>query len=684
MANYNLNEKLKAKAAARANEAKDGEVKLDDVTRVKVLSPGRRVFKRFIRNRLAVFGSVLLIIMFLLSFLGPVFYPYGQKQTFYRYNSQNVNYAQIKDNTVFNGYVINDTVEVNTHVNSNVTTNIKAMLANGDTVRYLRGEDAIYAITRLSDDTYTLSRTEESTEIAGFGLAEYTVGEYDTILNKLVPAKGVTADPDLAAALKPVVKQAPGSVEVNGQTYTFERGKGKSYVVKTKSDGFRYIEDPIGPEFEELAQKTVDAGSTAFQLNGVDYAVLTKGTAHTVFAVSGGKAAKLFTTLNIDTYEKAVKISEEFRINALLALYGSGTFNADGKSYTVEMDADGLAVIRNADGTEFGEFTSLVMRRYNGEDTMSYDLKKKLAEAIEAMVARGEKNCDVDYQLPMQNEDSTYVYDENGVLQYAPAVLHVTQRDTGNWVVNCDQTVYVIDIHAAPSVKHILGTDSDGYDTFARIMYGGRISLMVGFVVVFLETLLGVIMGGLAGYYGGAVDFTIMRLVDIFYCLPGMPIMIILGALMDALRLDSYTRLMILMAVLGILGWAGIAHLVRGQILSLREQEFMIAAEATGIKTKDRIFRHLVPNVMPQLIVSATMGMGSTILMESTLSFLGLGVKHPLATWGTMINSVSSASAMAHYAYIWIPVGFLICLTVIAFNFVGDGLRDAYDPRSRR
>ena len=160
--------------------------------------------------------------------------------------------------------------------------------------------------------------------------------------------------------------------------------------------------------------------------------------------------------------------------------------------------------------------------------------------------------------------------------------------------------------------------------------------------------------------------------------------MIILGATMDALRMDTYIRLIVMMAALGIMGWASVARLVRGQILSLREQEFMVATEATGIKVKDRIFHHLVPNVMPQLIVTATMGMGSVIITESTLSFLGLGVKHPLATWGTIINSVSSASAMAHYAHIWIPVGLLICLTVIAFNFVGDGLRDAYDPKSKR
>ena len=221
-------------------------------------------------------------------------------------------------------------------------------------------------------------------------------------------------------------------------------------------------------------------------------------------------------------------------------------------------------------------------------------------------------------------------------------------------------------------------------DILARMMYGGRISLMVGFIVVILEVLFGVILGGLAGFFSGWVDTLIMRLVDIFNCIPTMPILIILGAIFDDQKLTSYVRLMWMMAVLGFLGWAGVARLVRGQILSLREQEFMTAAEATGLSTSRRIFRHLVPNVIPQLIVNATMGLGSVIIYESTLSFLGLGVKHPLATWGTMINSVTSSNEnMIRYAYIWIPVGLLICLTVIAFNFVGDGLRDAFDPKMK-
>jgi peptide/nickel transport system permease protein len=176
-----------------------------------------------------------------------------------------------------------------------------------------------------------------------------------------------------------------------------------------------------------------------------------------------------------------------------------------------------------------------------------------------------------------------------------------------------------------------------------------------------------------------------MRLVDIFYCIPTIPILLILGAFFDSVKMDSYARLFWMMVVMGILGWAPVARLVRGQILSLREQEFMTAAESTGIRTSRKIFRHLIPNVMPQLIVSATMGLGSVIILEATLSFLGLGVKRPLATWGTMINAITSSNEnLIRYAYIWIPVGMLICLTVVAFNFVGDGLRDAFDPKMKQ
>ena len=229
-----------------------------------------------------------------------------------------------------------------------------------------------------------------------------------------------------------------------------------------------------------------------------------------------------------------------------------------------------------------------------------------------------------------------------------------------------------------------LGTDSRGRDILTRIIHGGKMTMTIGAVAVVVSTIIAVIVGCLSGYFGGWVDNLIMRIVDIFYCIPSTPLIIILGAAMDGMRVDPQIRMLYLMLILGFLGWPGIARLVRGQILSLREQEFMLATEACGIKVWHRIFRHLIPNVIPQLIVTCTMGLGSTILTEATLSFLGLGVKYPFASWGNIINDVNNAYVMTNYLFIWIPAGICLLLTVLGFNFVGDGLRDAFDPKMKR
>jgi peptide/nickel transport system permease protein len=221
-------------------------------------------------------------------------------------------------------------------------------------------------------------------------------------------------------------------------------------------------------------------------------------------------------------------------------------------------------------------------------------------------------------------------------------------------------------------------------DVLARLIYGGRISLTVGFVVIILELLIGVTFGGISGYFGGWVDTLMMRFVDLFNSMPTYPLLIMIGSVMDAMRMDPMIRIYLLMLILGLLGWTGIARTVRGQILSLREQEFMMAAEASGLSVFRRIFKHLVPNVMPLLIVNATMGLGGIIITEATLSFLGLGVKYPLASWGSMSNAATDINVMQYYPWAWLPAGLLIFVTVLGFNFVGDGLRDAFDPKMKR
>ena len=235
-----------------------------------------------------------------------------------------------------------------------------------------------------------------------------------------------------------------------------------------------------------------------------------------------------------------------------------------------------------------------------------------------------------------------------------------------------------------PSLAHPLGTDDKSMDIFTRLMYGGQVSLTLSLIVVILETLLGILLGGLAGYFGGWVDMLIMRIVDILNCIPTLPLMLIISVMFDSRNIVGRQKLYFIMVFLCALGWTGVARVVRGQILSLREQEFMVATEACGLPTWRRIYKHLVPNVMPQLIVIMTLGLGSIILTEATLGYLGLGLDYPSASWGTMINSAAKTEVLENYWNMWIPASVCIVLAVLGFNFVGDGLRDALDPRMKR
>ena len=275
--------------------------------------------------------------------------------------------------------------------------------------------------------------------------------------------------------------------------------------------------------------------------------------------------------------------------------------------------------------------------------------------------------------------------DESGHTKYSKSEFTYTVNGVAYTVRQTTETHLKDNFLAAPSADHILGTDYEGYDIFVRLMYGGQISLIVSFLAVFLITIIGVILGGISGYFGGFIDNLIMRLCDILICLPGVPILLIISTILDSSDVDAKYRIYLLMTFLTFISWPGTARLVRGQILSLREQEYMVAAEAMGYSTFRKIFKHLIPNVMPQLIVQMTLSLGSMILYEATLSYLNLGVKAPYAAWGTMINIISQKPELISDApLVWVPAGLCIVIAVLGFNFVGDGLRDALDPKARR
>ena len=242
-------------------------------------------------------------------------------------------------------------------------------------------------------------------------------------------------------------------------------------------------------------------------------------------------------------------------------------------------------------------------------------------------------------------------------------------------------TINLRNINKPPSLQHILGTDGSGRDVFARLIYGGRYSLSIGIVAVSISILIGTTLGVISGYYGGFIDSLIMRVTDVFMCFPFLPLLIMLSAFMSDAAVPTEYRIYIVMFIIGILSWTGTCRMVRGQILSLREQEFMQAAESLGLSDFRKMFVHLLPNTLAIIIVSATLGIGGAILTESSLSFLGLGVTPPTPTWGNMIQVAQDYYTLSNRWWLWIPPGLCILIVVISINLLGDGLRDALDPK---
>lgn len=241
---------------------------------------------------------------------------------------------------------------------------------------------------------------------------------------------------------------------------------------------------------------------------------------------------------------------------------------------------------------------------------------------------------------------------------------------------------------AAPSAAHPFGTDTIGRDILARTIYGGQISLLIGLMAVLVETVIGILIGAVAGYYGGLIDSLLMRFTEAVLTIPSLFLLLVMakffgGKIPDVQFLGRTFSgsVIVIILIIGLTSWPYLARIVRAEFLSLKENEFVLAARAIGTPNGQIIFRHILPNSVAPIVVSATLGVAGAIIAEAYISFLGLGVQPPTATWGNMITGATNYIETA--PWLWFFPGLLILLTVLSINFVGDGLRDALDPRSR-
>jgi peptide/nickel transport system permease protein len=563
------------------------EMSLDDSRRIKVQSPSMLVFRRFIRNKLAVVGLIILLFMFSFAFLGSLITPYGQTEVFKGIESIPKDYAGATYNTELR-YTVADGESFDT----------------SDRSQFLRALGKNETSFTIDDNEYTIISEGE-----GFYRLASLIPVGEEILGEINPIGDNTIPQSLKIAYESAKDDKENSFIYDNVTY---------HITKDK----------------KITNLSTEHNIALAMINIYD----------------------TYSELNLDDVQ-----SYDFKLASSRALLsGSDSFLVGEQNFSI-LDNDGNITIQNSQGTNYAVVSDIIVNPLDQALFLTVDFKSIIRETI---IDKG--------------NSFVFTHEDGETINYT------IERVNNTFNIKKDTESELIRTYELPSSDHIMGLDNNGMDVLTRLMYGGQVSLLVGFVVISIEVFLGIIVGGVSGYFGGWVDTALMRFVDLFNSIPFWPIVLILGSVMDTMEVEPMTRIFSLMIVLGLLGWTGVARIVRGQILSLRELDFMVATEATGIRTTRRIFRHLIPNIIPLLIVQATAGLGGIIITEATLGFLGLGVKYPLASWGSIINVASDAYIMTNFWFMWIPAGMLILFTVLGFNFVGDGLRDAFDPKMKR
>ncbi len=628
---------------AVADEILEGEEAAKAADVEKIVSPMRQIINNFMERKLAVGALILLIAMFITMFVGPLFMP--------KYSDAYVEVTQ-----------------------QSIAPNMSMMSVPKELKNDIKMIDSYGSFSvGLSNagKVYVWGSTQIGT--TGVDIAE-------------IPEEVQNAKIEMVAAgIDHIV-----AIDENGKIYCWGYGKLGQFGTQAEAEA---TSEGINPNIAYMPQELVD--------NGVDIAnvkKLTCGYQATAILMNDGTLylwGNKLTYANMDLILTVGNFHDiDFTLNYIVGL--------NGKRNSVYTGSKGLYdVVRS----NIGETGVKIKDYLNGrkiESLTATNTSVALLLDDGSVCFTGDFTSDV-IQAPTLAADEDYVQIVGGSYHYSGLTnqgnVYSWGRDTYNqtqvpkklsgveriyagafqsYAVNAED-----DLEGAWGLKgYLFGTDTRGADIFQRVINGGKMTMTIGAVAVIISSIIGIVIGCIAGYFGGKVDILLMRIAEVFGAIPFLPFAMVLSAIMGRADLSETTRIFIIMCILGVLSWTGLSRLVRGQVLVVRESEYVTAAKAMGVKESKIAFKHILPNVMSVILVNLMLNFGTCMLTESSLSYLGFGVQYPRPTWGNMLNGANNATIINAYWWQWLFPAIFLAVTTICINIVGDALRDVMDPKS--
>ena len=602
-------------------------------------SPSKMAVKAFFRRKLAVVALVVLVGLFLFSFIGPVFI------------EMDVNYTDANL--------------------ANLPPNYSMLNVPGEL------EDNIKSISGFAD--FTVGVSEDNTlYIWGNTFDALSKVDYSDFPEEIKEGEVAFA----SAGLDHII-----AITTEGKIV----GWGKNYQCQY---GYKQNEaDPYYQMPEEFITGTVDVNKVDQLLCGYQCTALVYDGKLYVW----GNPSGMLNMLDLIEYDYTGNVAKAAISNYYaIALMEDGSVVTGGTTFTFNRQS---AYSNRADGNKVANLQSHLKNKKVVDIAASKNCFAVLCDDGEVLVQGA--NQFGEYDVPALADGEKFVSVVGGTNHFAAVTdgnkayawghndgnqADVHGEDAAKVYVGAKQTYLVNEeneLSDATGFKgYLMGTDKSGRDVFKRIIYGGRMTMTVGAVAVVVSTFISIIVGCLSGYFGGWVDMLLMRLTEIFASVPFLPFAMLLSFVIQKNPIDETTRIVIIMIMLGLLSWTGLARMIRAQILAEREKEFVIAAQSMGVKEGRIAFKHILPNVISVILVSVTLDFAGCMLTESSLSYLGFGVQQPKPTWGNMLNGANNSLVIQNYWWQWVFPAIFLSIATISINIIGDTLRDVLDPKS--